>query len=202
MGVNDHSSALPLLQKVVEIQPKLTRSRNNLAACLVGLGKLDEAQALLDAIIAEYPKFPFAHFHLGLLYEERGRLDAARVAYAAEVENHPKSVVARFNLGNLLYHLGEAEAAEKEMRVLIEEVPDKPRAYLYLARIVLAERQDLGEVESLAQAGLDLAEADELKALGYYLLADVYSRQGQQAELQRVLERAKYYRSRIDGAGG
>ena len=202
MGVNDHRSALPLLEKVVEIQPKLTRSRNNLAACLIGLGELDEAQALLDDIIAEHPKFPLAHFHLGLLYEERGRLDAAQAAYSAEVELYPKSVVARFNLGNLLFRIGEVEAAEEEMRVLIEEAPDKPRAYLYLARIVLAERQDLEEVETLARAGLDLTETAELKALGYYLLADVYSRQGRQAELQRVLERAKYYRSRIAGAGG
>ena len=115
---------------------------------------------------------------------------------------HPKSVVARFNLGNLLYRIGEAEAAEEEMRVLIEDAPEKPRAYLYLARIVLAERQDLEEVETLAQTGLELAEADELKALGYYLLADVYSRQNRRAELEQVLERAQYYRSRLEGAGG
>jgi arylsulfatase A-like enzyme/predicted Zn-dependent protease len=202
MGANDHRSAMPLLQKVVEIQPKLTRSRNNLAACLVGLGELDEAQTMLADIIAEYPKFPLAHFHLGLLYEERGQLEDARAEYAAEVEFHPKSVVARFNLGNLLYRVGEVEAAEEEMRVLIEEAPDKPRAYLYLARIVLAERQDLGEVERLARTGLDLTEANDLKALGYYLLADVYQRQGRQQELQQVLEKAQFHRSRIEGTGG
>jgi arylsulfatase A-like enzyme/Flp pilus assembly protein TadD len=202
MGVNDHRSALPLLQKVVEIQPKLTRSRNNLAACFIGLGELDQAHVLLDDIVAEHPKFPLAHFHLGLLYEERGRLDDARKAYAVEVELYPKSVVARFNLGNLLYRIGEAEMAEEEMRVLIEEAPDKPRAYLYLARIVLSKRQDLDEVETLARAGLERADADELKALGYYLLADVYSRQGRQTELEQVLERAQYYRSRIEGTGG
>jgi len=201
MGVNDHRSALPHLRKVVEIQPKLTRSRNNLAACLIGLGELDEAQELLDDIIAEYPKFPLAHFHLGLLQEERGQLNAAQAAYAAEVELYPNSVVARFNLGNLLFRIGEAEAAEQEMRVLIEEAPDKPRAYLYLARIVLAERQDLGEVETLAKTGLELAESDELRALGYYLLADVYSRQGRQAELEQVLERAQHHRSRLEGSG-
>jgi len=199
MGVNDHRSALPMLRKVIEIQPKLTRSRNNLAACLIGLGELDEAQTMLDDIIDQYPKFPLAHFHLGLLYEERGRLDAAQAAYAEEVELYPKSVVARFNLGNLLYSLGEAQAAEEEMRVLIEQAPEKPRAYLYLARIVLKERQDLDEVETLARAGLDLTETAELKALGYYLLADVYSRQGRQAELEQVLEKAQYYRSRIEG---
>jgi arylsulfatase A-like enzyme/Tfp pilus assembly protein PilF len=202
MGVNDHRSALPLLQKVIEIQPKLTRSRNNLAACFVGLGELDEAQALLDDILAEFPKFPLAHFHLGLLNEEQGRLEAARAAYAEEVDLYPKSFVARFNLGNLLYRMGEVDAAEEQMKVLIEEAPDRPRAYLYLARIVLAERKDLGEVERLARTGLDLAEVDELKALGYYLLADVYQRQGRQQELQQVLEKAQFHRSRIEGTGG
>ena len=45
-------------------------------------------------------------------------------------------------------------------------------------------------------------KADDLKVLGYYLLADVYSRQGRQAALEQVLERAQYYRSRILGTGG
>jgi hypothetical protein len=88
------------------------------------------------------------------------------------------------------------------MRTLIEEAPDLPRPYLFLARVLLKQEGDLSEVERLARAGLERAETDDLKVLGYYLLADVYSRQGRQTELEQVLEKAQYYRSRIDGAGG
>jgi len=79
---NDHQGALPPLQRAVEIQPKLTRNRLNLAVSNMGLGRLDVAEPMLEEIIAEYPKFPFAHFHLGLLYEEQGRIEAAQATSA------------------------------------------------------------------------------------------------------------------------
>jgi arylsulfatase A-like enzyme/Tfp pilus assembly protein PilF len=202
MNANDHQMALSALQKAVEIQPKLTRPRLNLAVAYMGLGRLDQAEPELDQIVAAHPKFPLAHYHLGLLYEEQGRLEEARVAYAEEVELYPSSVLARFNLGDILFRLGDPEAAEREMRVLITESPETAKPYLFLARVLLQQEKDLPEVERLARAGLERTEDDELRVLGYYLLADVYSRQGRQAELEKVLERAQYYRSRIEGAGG
>jgi arylsulfatase A-like enzyme/Tfp pilus assembly protein PilF len=202
MDAGDHVGALPDLEKAVEIQPKLTRNRLNLAAAYLGAGRLAKAEPILVDIVTDKPKFPLAHFHLGLLYEEQGRFEAARKAYVEEVELYPDFVLARFNLGNLHLRLGDAAAAEREMRVLVEEAPDMPKPHLMLARILLKQEKDLPEVERLARAGLDRAEADELKVLGYYLLADVYSRQGRQAELEQVLERAQFYRSRIEGSAG
>jgi tetratricopeptide (TPR) repeat protein len=202
MSEGDHGTALPMLEKAVEIQPKLTRNRLNLAAANIGLGRFAVAELMLDEIVAEKPKFPLSHFHLGLLYEEQGRLEAARTAYATEVELYPDSLTARFNLGNLAFSLGDVASAEREMRVLVDEAPDMPKPHLMLARILLKQERELGEVERLARAGLERAEADDLKVLGYYLLADVYSRQGRQAELEQVLERAQYYRSRIEGTAG
>ncbi len=202
MSANDHMGALPILEKAVEIQPKLTRNRLNLAVANVGLGRFAEAETILDEIIAEKPEFPLAHFHLGLLYEERGRFAEARAAYARELELYPNLVVARFNLGDLFFRRGDIAAAEREMRALIEEASDSPKPYLLLARILLKQERELAEVERLARSGLERTEADDLKVLGYYLLADVYSRQGRQAELEKVLGRAQYYRSRIEGAGG
>ena len=201
MDAGDHGEALPMLEKAVEIQPKLTRNRLNLAVANVGLDRFSIAEPMLDEILAEKPKFPLVNFHLGLLYEERGLLVEARAAYAREVELYPDSVISRFNLGNVAFRLGDAATAEREMRVLIEEAPEMPKPHLMLARILLKKERGLAEVERLARAGLERAEADDLKVLGYYLLADVYSRQGRQAELQQVLERAQYYRSRVEGAG-
>jgi arylsulfatase A-like enzyme/thioredoxin-like negative regulator of GroEL len=198
MGVNDHRSALPLLRKVVEIQPKLTRSRNNLAACLVGLGEFDDARALLDNIIAEHPRFPLAHYHLGLLDEEQGRLEEARAAYETEVELYPSSVVARFNLGNLLMRRGDLEGAAEQMQTLIQQAPEHARAYLLLARILLAEGADPYEVERLARQGLERTEAADLKALGYFLLADAYSRQGRKGEVEKAVEAAQRYQAQIE----
>jgi len=202
MDSGDHAAALPLLEKAVEIQPKLTRNRLNLAVANINLEHLPEAETQLAAIIDEHPKFPLAHFHLGLAYEEQGRLPEARAAYAEEVELFPDNVPARFNLGNALFELGDAAAAEREMRTLIEKSPGTAKPYLLLARVLLQQGRDLPEVERLAKAGLERTEADDLKVLGYYLLADVYSRQGRQAELEQVLRRAQVHRSRIEAKAG
>ena len=198
MARNDHAGALPLLRTAVEIQPKLARNRNNLAASLIGVSQLDEAGALLEEIVAEYPKFPLANFHRGLLYEERGRFQEARDAYAAEVEYYPEVVPARFNLGNLLLRMGDANGAAEQMETLIEQSPDRPRPYLLLARIRLGQGGDPVEVERLAREGLERADAADLKALGYYLLADAYSRQGRAAEVQRAVASAQRFQAQIE----
>ncbi len=197
MARNDHQHALPLLRKVVEVQPKLTRSRNNLAAALIGVGQYDEAERVLHDVLREYPKFPYANFNLGLLRENEGRLDEARAAYETELKNQPNTFAARFNLGNLLLRTGNEAGAEEQMRTLIKEDPADPRAYLLLAKILLGRPDQLREVESLAHAGLDRAKEPDQKALGYFLLADVYSREGRRTELQDAVRKGEHYKSLI-----
>jgi predicted Zn-dependent protease len=203
MAAGDHGEALPLLRKVVEIQPTLTRSRINLAAALVALGRLDEADRLLAGILEEFPRFPLAHFHLGLLRERQGRPAEARAAYVAELEENPRSVVTRFNLGELLLALGDHAGAEEQMRRLIEEDAANPRPYLLLARIGLARPGGLAAAEENARAGLERAREPQLKALGWFLLADVYSRQGRTGEVAAAVEQGERYRALIgSGAAG
>lgn len=196
MARNDPRAALPLLKKAVEIQPKLSRSQNNLSASLIKLGQLAEAEQLLTVILREHPKFPLANYHMGLLREQQGRIADARRAYEAELQLNPKSVVARFNLGNLLLRQGDMAGAEQQMRTLIREDPGGARPYLLLARVLLS-RGDLNEVERLAHEGLSRAREPELKALGYFLLADVYSRQGRRSETQDAVQKGQHYRSLI-----
>ncbi|HUP50180.1 MAG TPA: sulfatase-like hydrolase/transferase [Thermoanaerobaculia bacterium] len=197
MARNDHRGAQPLLRRVVEIQPKLTRSRNNLAASLIATGDLPEAERLLQEILGQYPKFPNAHFHLALMRERQGRLRDARAAYETELKNHPQSFVARFNLGDLLLRTGDARGAEEQMRMLIQQDPGNARPYLMLARLLMDRPGRLPEVEQLAQAGLSRTEDADLKALGYFLLADVYSREGRRNELQDALRKGEHYRALV-----
>ena len=193
MDGHDNAGALPYLQKAVEIQPKLTRNRTNLAACLIGLGRFPEAEAELKGVLAEHPRFPLASFHLGLGYEDEGRLEEARAAYAAEVEHNPTTVAARFNLGNVLLRLGDVPAAEEQFRALVASAPDEPRPHLFLARALLARSGDLDEALAQARAGLERSRTDDLKALAYYLMADIYSRQGRRAQLDDALARARHH---------
>jgi arylsulfatase A-like enzyme/Tfp pilus assembly protein PilF len=193
MDRNDHQRALPHLQEAVEIQPKLTRNRMNLAACLLGLGRLGDSESILLDILAQHPKYPLAHFHLGLLYDAQGRPQEARAAYAKEVEYYDESVPARFNLGSLLLAMGDAEGYRTQMERVIEIAPDRPKGYLFLARGLLAEGGELARALELVETGLTLADDDELKALGHFLLADIYSREGERDKMAEALARARSF---------
>jgi len=192
---NEHSLALPYLEKAFEIQPKLTRNGLNLAACLVGLKQYDRAEIILKDVLVEYPKFPLAYYHLGLLYEEQGKLEDAHKAYSEEVTLYADHYKARFNLGKLLFKSGDLKGYLEQMREVVRIAPEAAEGYLFLARGLLYETSDMNRVLELVQKGLPLAKTSELKAFGYFLLADVYNRLNQPEKVKEALKKANYYKS-------
>ena len=194
-GRSQPEAALPYFEKAVLIQPKLTQNRLNLAGCLIEVGQHARAEAMLKEIVRDYPKFPLAQFNLGLLYDEEGRPAEARPAYAAEVAAYPQHFKARFNLGKVLFQLGDREGAVAEMREVVRIAPTRPEGYLFLARGLLQQAAPVDEVQALVEKGLSLARAPDVQALGYYLLADVFSRKGQQQQVQEALTKAERYAS-------
>jgi len=195
LGELKYGEALPHLEKAVEIQPKITRSRLTLGACLVGLGRYDRAEVELKKVIQEFPKFPLAHFNLGLLYEEQGKLEEARKAYAEEITGFPGEFKARFNLGKILFKLGDRAGSLEQMREVVRITPKLAEGHLLLARGLLYEPVPLEEIREIVEKGLSLAETPELKALGNFLLADIYSRQHQPQKMNEALRKANAYNS-------
>jgi arylsulfatase A-like enzyme/tetratricopeptide (TPR) repeat protein len=195
LGQLKHSEALRHLEKAIEIQPKVTRSRLTLGACLLGLKQYDRAEVELKQVVQEAPKYPLAHFNLGLLYEETGRLEEARKAYIEEVANYPREFKARFNLGKLLFKLGDRPGSLAQMREVVKITPKLAEGHLLLARGLLYESVSLDEVQAEVEKGLSLAETDELKALGYFLLADIYSRRQEPEKVKEALKKANAFKS-------
>jgi arylsulfatase A-like enzyme/tetratricopeptide (TPR) repeat protein len=192
---NEPEKALPNFEKAVEIQPKLSQNRLNLAGSLIEVRQYDRAEALLKDIARQYPKFPLAQFNLGLLYDEQGRPAEARPAYAAEVAAYPQHFKARFNLGKVLFQLGDRDAAVEQMREVIRIAPTRPEGYLFLARGLLQQAAPVDEVQALVEKGLSLARAPDVQALGWFLLADVFSRKGQPEQVNEALRKADVYAS-------
>jgi arylsulfatase A-like enzyme/Tfp pilus assembly protein PilF len=190
----NHAAALPYLEKAYEIQPKLTRNRLNLAAALVGVKQYDRAETMLKDIVREYPQFSRTRYNLGLLYEEQGRLNEARTAYAEEVAAFPREFQARFNLGKVLLKLGDMAGYMENMREVVKLAPQQAEGYLFLARGLLLEQAPLDEVQSVLEKGLALAETSELKAFGYFLLADIYSRRNQPEKMNEALQKANSFK--------
>jgi arylsulfatase A-like enzyme/tetratricopeptide (TPR) repeat protein len=194
IGQQNHAEALPYLEKAVEIQPKLTRNRLNLAASLVGVGQYDRAETLLKEIIRESPKFPRANYNLGLLYEEQGKLGEARAAYAEEVSAFPREFQARFNLAKVLFRLGDRAGYLESMREVVKVAPQQAEGYLFLARGLFLEQAPLDEVQVMVEKGLSLARTSELKAFGYFLLADIYNRKHEPGKMNEALKQANSYK--------
>jgi arylsulfatase A-like enzyme/tetratricopeptide (TPR) repeat protein len=190
-GRREPDQALPHFEKAVAIQPKLTRNRLNLAGCLIEVKQYGRAEALLKEVVAAHPRFPLAHFNLGLVHEEQGRLAEARAAYAAEVAAYPQEFKARFNLGKVLFALGDGAGSLAQLREVVRLAPKQPEGYLFLARGLLQAQAPLDEVQRLAEKGLALAEARELKTLGWLLLADVYNRRREPEKMDEALRHAK-----------
>jgi len=191
IGQHEPSQALPFLEKAVAIQPKLTRNRLNLAACLIELKQFARAEATLAEIVRESPRFPGAQFNLGVLYEEQSRPQQARTAYAAELTNQPAHFKARFNLGKVLSRLGDWAGSIEQMREVIRIAPRRPEGYLFLARSLLHESAPLDEVQALAEKGLGLAQAPDVKAFGWFLMADIFGRRRQPDKVNEALRQAQ-----------
>jgi tetratricopeptide (TPR) repeat protein len=189
------AKALPHLEKAVEIQPKITQNRLNLAACLIDVQQFGRAEQVLREIVDEHPRFPGARFNQGVLFEEQGRIEEARTAYLAEVANYPHSFKARFNLGKILAGLGDWTGSNAQMREIVRIAPERAEGYLFLARGLLHERSPLDEIQGLAEKGLTLADTSELKALGWFLLADVFERRNQPDKVSVALRNARHHAS-------
>jgi tetratricopeptide (TPR) repeat protein len=69
--------------------------------------------------------------------------------------------------------------------------PDFALTYFYLARIELNRGQDYNAAVALAQKGLALKPEPSDLALGYFLLADLYNRLGQDALSQEYARKGQ-----------
>jgi tetratricopeptide (TPR) repeat protein len=196
MDHKEYIKALPPLQKAAEIQPNLTQYQQSLAACYIYLKQYTDAERILNIIDRDYPKFPLVHFHLGLVADEQGNLVQAEAGYRKEIEFNPKSVPARFNLGKLLLKKGDVDGYMAEMNEVVKLAPDMAEGLLFLARGQLRDPAcDLSAVQANVEKGLKNARAADLRALGWFLLADIYSRRHQPDKVQEALRQANHFKA-------
>jgi arylsulfatase A-like enzyme/Tfp pilus assembly protein PilF len=191
IGRKKPAEALPHLEKAVEIQPKITQNRVNLAAALVEVKEFDRAQQMLNEVLRDHPRFPGVWFNQGVLHEEQRRPYEALKAYLQEVENYPDSFEARFNLGKVLSALGDWKGSIEQMREVIRIAPKRAEGYLFLARGLLHERAALDDVQPLVEKGKTLARTPDLQALGWFLMADVFERRQQPDKVAFALKNAR-----------
>jgi len=152
--------------------------------------RYDDAERSLRLALEKKPDLATANFNLGLVHEERGEIDAAIAAYQTELAKNPKAHRAAFNLAKLLQRKGRLAEALAQYRRVVELQPDFGTGQLYLAKALL-DSGDLAGAAEWARKGLASNPEPRIAPLGHYVLADVFNRQGREAEARRATAAAE-----------
>jgi len=187
LEAGDPATALAHLETAVEIYEEPLAPRFAMGVAFLQLGRLERAEEELDRVVERAPDYADAHFQLALVAEARGDTDTAAARYRTALEHAPGHFRARFNLA--LIHAGRRDhaAAARGFRETIRARPDLALAHVYLARslLLLQDPASWAEAEEAARRGLELSPPPEVVPTAHYVLADIYRRQGRQAEAER-----------------
>jgi len=117
-------------------------------------GTFEDAETLAEAALALQPERPNARWaHINeraILRWEQGRVGEIRETWAPLVDRFPRAAFARGWLALADTERGDDDSARRALRLLAEQLPERPRSGLWLPGIAVA---------SLVAAALDDAEA-------------------------------------------
>lgn len=194
MGKGDFAGAAATLEKGLDLGDRAV-FLVKIAEARLELKQLDAAQAALAEAIKINPEQSMAHYDLGLVHEARGEWQAAASAYEAEIKVSPKLYQPHFNLARLLARGGRPADAITHFRAAVEKNPEFGTGFLYLAKAHL-DAGNLKDAEAAATKGLASKPDAGMIPLGHYVLADIYSRQGREADAARQVAAGKRAESR------
>ena len=151
----DVKAALESFGRVLELQPRHTLARYNLALVLKREDRLAEAIDQLTQAIAIEPRAE-VHYTLGVIYWHQGELDRAISALRAAITVDPRHVDAHHTLGAVLKAKRDWRGAIDALRRAIALRPDSWGAHYTLGQVV-----QLAGDQATAQKHFE--EADRLR---------------------------------------
>jgi arylsulfatase A-like enzyme/Tfp pilus assembly protein PilF len=181
---NEPEKAVPYFEKCLAGNSRSASSHNALAAVYLnrdGSGDLARAEEHLSEAVAINPTLLSVRYNLAQLREKQDRLAEAAELYLEEIRDAPKSYKALYNLSRVYRLMGREDEEYETLKKTLEVEPEFPIAYFYLARILLRRGGGYEEAIGLVQKGIELKPAPADLPLGYFLLADLYNRVGDQA---------------------
>jgi tetratricopeptide (TPR) repeat protein len=167
----DVDQAIGSFRRALELDPRHTLARYNLALVLKRADRLAEAIATLQRALEIEPRAE-AHYTLGVIYWQQGDLDRAAGALGAAVGAAPQYADAHYTLGAVLAAKGNMGGAAESLRRALALRPDLAGAHDTLARVLqrsgddAAGRTHFAEAERLRRRAQFEQEANVLTALG------------------------------------
>ncbi len=174
----EYDKALAYYNKCMEINPASASAYNAIGGIYVVQKNLDKAEEYLREAEKRNTKLMNLHYYLAQLFEERKDLAQAEIEYKKELEYIPHNFRASFNLSRIHRLRGDVVNEEKYLEETLSSNPNFPLGYFYLARIYLNRGEKYQEAISLVEKGINKKPEEKDLVLGYYLLADLYNRIG------------------------
>jgi Flp pilus assembly protein TadD len=183
---SEHALAVDLIGRAIELEPRDSNFRHNLANALGALGRLAEAETQYRAAVGIKGDHAEAQGSLGMLLQERGDLDEAEPHLRQAYRLRPSSEIACNNLGILLCRKEIFDEAEAKFREALQIKPDFASAHANLGSVLRAR----GALEGAEQhCRLALAN-DAGLAEGHFVLAQVLEASERYDEAEQNYRRA------------
>lgn len=184
MRRGEFAEAAGLLEKGLTLDADRAAFLVKLGEARIELKQFDAAEQALQEAVKARPDQAMAHYNLGLVHEARGNMQAAAAAYEAEIAASPTLYQPHFNLARILSRSNRPADAMRHFQAAVDKQPTFGTGWLYLAKARL-DAGDLAGAEQAAVRGLASQPEAAILPLGHYVLADVYARQGREAESRR-----------------
>jgi tetratricopeptide (TPR) repeat protein len=151
MQKQEFETALPYIQKAVELEPSNTQSIRNLAQIYYDLALLDSSryterleksiQTYEVAIDKEMDREVKAdlYFNLGILYTKADNLEEAEYNFMNALDENPDDIEAVMGMAQIFENAEKWRKAEKFYRELIAVDPDNPDHYRGMSRVLLQQ---------------------------------------------------------------
>ena len=181
-----HEEAIAAFNQALELDANMAGAHVGLASAYMQLGRIELAQPQLDRAQELNDQIPELHFTWAQLFQRRGQLNEAIAAYRRELEISPEHLMSAFNLSLVHRNLQNLEQEERYLQLALTIDPTFPRARLFMARIHLVRGQRYEEAIELVEGALAASGIPaQDRALGHFLLADIYNRLGR-SDLSRL----------------
>jgi predicted Zn-dependent protease len=182
-----YADAVPVLKRVIELDPENLTARMMLARSYVfsyhelqipNFVNLTLEQ--LNYIVKRNPRFPRVHHHIALVYINSGQPEKAVAELNTELRYDPRNSQARLELGETLLKLNQYHKATEELLLAAKQAPQVPDIQFALAKAYKSEDHTAEALDAARKC----VELNPQFANGHYLLGVLY-RDSNQPELAR-----------------
>lgn len=184
------SEAVPLLEKVIALEPNLAITYVQLGAALTSLKDYTKAVPALRKAVEMRPDLPMPRYELGSALLESSDLPGAIAQLEVATSLSPQWPEALYLLATVYARADRLPDAIREYQKLIEIRPSHYAAHLLLGRALTLSGNPQDALAPLAKA----AQLQPASPEPHRFLADAYNQLGRQADADRERSEAQRLR--------